>query len=184
MIRRQSNNHWSGGIAAQPQKIPSAKIHWKSPRLDILGSRWHPLHCLSSKGPNYQRRVSLISGGAIEGLLKENRQKRGKFIKGVLFLHDNAPAHRALATQKKLAYLGFHSLDHPPYSPDLALSDYHLFRGLKNNNWKVTTFRLTRRSLLQRRPSWTGNRLNFLSILQKLKQRAKKCIELRGECVE
>ena len=38
---------------------------------------------------------------------------------------------RALATQKKLAYLGFQCLDHPPYSPDLAPSDYHLFHGLK-----------------------------------------------------
>jgi histone-lysine N-methyltransferase SETMAR len=46
-------------------------------------------------------------------------------------LHDNAPAHRALATQKKLACLGFQCLDHPPYSPDLAPSDYHLFPGLK-----------------------------------------------------
>ena len=55
----------------------------------------------------------------------------GKDTKGVLFLHDNAPAHRALATQKKLAYLGFQCLDHPPYSPDLALSNYHLFPGLK-----------------------------------------------------
>jgi len=35
-------------------------------------------------------------------------------------------------TQKKLAYLGFQFLDHPPYSPDLAPSDYHLFPGLKN----------------------------------------------------
>jgi len=48
-----------------------------------------------------------------------------------LFLHNNAPAHQALATQKKLAYLGFQCPDHPPYSPDLALSDYHLFLGLK-----------------------------------------------------
>jgi len=46
-------------------------------------------------------------------------------------LHDSAQAHWALATQKKLAYLGFHCLDHPPYSPDLASSDYHLFPGLK-----------------------------------------------------
>jgi len=46
-------------------------------------------------------------------------------------LHDNAPAHRTLATQKKLAYLDFQFLDHPPYSPDLAPSDYHLFPGLK-----------------------------------------------------
>jgi hypothetical protein len=46
-------------------------------------------------------------------------------------LHDNAPAHRALATQKKLAYLGFQFLDHPSYSPDLTPSDNHLFPGLK-----------------------------------------------------
>ena len=43
----------------------------------------------------------------------------------------NAPAHWTLATQKKLAYLGFKFLDHPPYSPDLAPSDNHLFPGLK-----------------------------------------------------
>jgi len=46
-------------------------------------------------------------------------------------LHDNAAAHQALATQKKLAYLGFQRLDQPPYSPDVAPSDYHLFPGLK-----------------------------------------------------
>ena len=49
----------------------------------------------------------------------------------VLFLHDNAPSHRALANKKKLANLGFQCLEHPPYSPDLASSDYHLFPGLK-----------------------------------------------------
>ena len=46
-------------------------------------------------------------------------------------MHDNAPAHRALATQKKLAYLGFKYLHHSPYFPDLAPSEYHLFPGLK-----------------------------------------------------
>ena len=55
----------------------------------------------------------------------------GKVTKGILFSHDNAPAHCALAIQKKLAYLGFQFLDHPPHSPDLAPSDYHLFPGLK-----------------------------------------------------
>ena len=41
------------------------------------------------------------------------------------------PAHGALATQKKLAYLGFQCPDHPPYSSDLAPSVYHLFLELK-----------------------------------------------------
>jgi len=65
----------------------------------------------------------------LKDILKEKR--RGKVTKGVLFLHENAPAHRALATQKKLAYLGFQCLDLPPYSTDLVPSDYHLFPGLK-----------------------------------------------------
>jgi len=48
------------------------------------------------------------------------KKAAGSSPRGVLFLHDNAPAHRALATQKKLAYLGFQCLDRQPYSPDLA----------------------------------------------------------------
>jgi len=64
----------------------------------------------------------------LQDILKEKR--RGKVTKGVLFLHDNAPSHLKFATQKKLAYLSFQCLDHPPYSPGLAPSDYHLFPGL------------------------------------------------------
>jgi hypothetical protein len=40
-----------------------------------------------------------------------------------LFFHKNVPAHRALATQKKLAYLGFQCLDQTPYYPDLVPSE-------------------------------------------------------------
>ena len=43
----------------------------------------------------------------LKEILKEKR--RGKVTKVVLFLHDNAPAHRALATQKKLAHQSFQS---------------------------------------------------------------------------
>ena len=53
------------------------------------------------------------------------------------------------------------------------------------NNWKVAILHPTRRSLLLLRPGWTDNLLIFfLSGLQKLEQRAKKCIELRGRYVE
>jgi len=83
---------------------------------------------------------------------------RGKLTKGVFFLHDNAPAHRALATRKKLAHLGVHCLDHPPYSPDLAPSDYHLFPGLKKPIESSPFFfqnesRRCRGDLIERKPS-------------------------------
>jgi len=68
----------------------------------------------------------------LKDILKE--KLRGKVTKVVLFLHDNAPAHRALAAQKKLAYLGFQCLDQPPYYPCLAPSHYRLFPGLKKKS--------------------------------------------------
>ena len=127
------NNEWSGGIAAHPapKKFRVQKSSGKVLAPIFLGSRRHHPHSLSFKGPNYQRGLLLISAGAIEGHFEGKTPRGGKVTKGGLFLHDSAPAHRALASLKKLAYLGFQCLDHPPYSPDLAPSDYHLFAGLK-----------------------------------------------------
>jgi len=103
---------------------------------------------------------------------------------GVLFLHDNAPAHGALATQKKLAYLGFQFLDHPPYSPDLAPLDYHLFPGLKTH--LIGHHFSSDAEVIAAVETWLDGQPSefLLSGLQKLEQRAKKCIELCGEYVE
>lgn len=52
--------------------------------------------------------------------------------KSIMFHHDNARPHVANKTAQKLAEFGWEILPHPPYSPDIAPSDYHLFRLLKN----------------------------------------------------
>jgi len=117
----------------------------------------------------------------LKGILKEKR--RGMFTKGVLFLHDNAPAHRALTTQKKLAYMGFHFLDHPPYSPDLAPSVYSLFAGLKK---QVKGGHFSSDAVIPAAETWLDGQPCdfFLNGFQKLEHWAKKCIELLGEYVE
>jgi len=99
-------------------------------------------------------------------------------------LHDNAPAHRTLATQKKLAYLGFQFLDHPPYSPDLAPSDYQLFSGLKKQ-LKGRHFS-SEAEVIAVAETWLDGQPSdlLLSDLQKLQQWARKFIELRGKYVE
>ena len=51
----------------------------------------------------------------------------------VYFQHDNARPHIAKAVKSKLELFQWTLLDHPPYSPDLAPSDYHLFRSLSND---------------------------------------------------
>lgn len=53
--------------------------------------------------------------------------------KGVVFHHDNARPHTSLQTRQKLLEFGWDVLPHPPYSPDIAPSDYYLFRSLQNS---------------------------------------------------
>lgn len=52
--------------------------------------------------------------------------------KGVLFLGDNAKPHIARATKVNIMALNMAFLPRSPYSPILALSDYHLFRCLQD----------------------------------------------------
>ncbi|KAG5338018.1 SETMR methyltransferase, partial [Acromyrmex heyeri] len=64
-----------------------------------------------------------------------NWRKRLELInrKGVVFHHDNARPHISLITRQKLRKLGWEVLMHP-YSSDIALSAYHLFRSLQNSH--------------------------------------------------
>ncbi|GFV73641.1 histone-lysine N-methyltransferase SETMAR [Trichonephila clavipes] len=62
------------------------------------------------------------------------QQKRSGLIntKGVVFHQDNARPHTSLVTRQKLLQLEWDTIPHPPYSSDLAPSDYYLFRSLQN----------------------------------------------------
>lgn len=50
----------------------------------------------------------------------------------VVFQHDNARPHVANKTRDLLKVFDWQVLPHPPYSPDIAPSDFHLFLHLKN----------------------------------------------------
>ncbi|GFU59394.1 mariner Mos1 transposase [Trichonephila clavipes] len=68
----------------------------------------------------------------IEQLTKLNNaveEKRPELTnqKDVVFHYDNARPHTSLVTRQKLLELGWDILPHPPYSPDLAPSDYFCF---------------------------------------------------------
>jgi histone-lysine N-methyltransferase SETMAR len=55
---------------------------------------------------------------------------------GPILLHDNARPHVAQSTLQKLNELGYETLPHPPYSPDLSTTDYHFFKHLDNLLWE------------------------------------------------
>jgi histone-lysine N-methyltransferase SETMAR len=94
------------------------------------------------------------------------------------------PAHRALVTRNNLAYLSFECLNHPPFSPEVAASDYHLFAELKKQ-FKRGNFSSEPVAISALVTWFYAQRSKFyLNGLQKIEQRAKECIELHGEFFE
>lgn len=68
----------------------------------------------------------------LQRLSKEVKIKRPHLAKKkILFHHDNAPSHTSIVAMAKINDLKFELMPHPPYSPDLAPSDYFLFPNLK-----------------------------------------------------
>ncbi|CAH2103595.1 unnamed protein product [Euphydryas editha] len=51
-------------------------------------------------------------------------KSKGKLAKKVLLLYDNAPVHTVRLSKAAVREYGFEEINHPPYSPDLAPSDY------------------------------------------------------------
>lgn len=111
--------------------------------------------------------------------IKEKR--RGMLSRGVLLQQDNARTHTAQVAIDEAMKCGFEILPHPPYSPDLAPSDYYLFRNLKKDK------RGNRFATEDELKNWTTNWLAekdeafFRKGIRMLKDRWQRCIEQRGE---
>jgi len=183
MTRRQSNNQWSGGIAVHPApRIPSAKIRSKISRLYFLGSRRHLSPWLSSKGPNYQRRVLLISVGANEGHF-EGKAPR-EVHKGGLVLARQCPGSPGTCNPEKTGLPGLPV----SWSPTLFSGSGPV--ALPPVPWTEKTIErspfFVRRGGHCCRGDMVGRKIFwiFMRGLQTLEQRAKKCTELHGEYVE
>ena len=101
----------------------------------------------------------------------------------ILLLHDDARPHTACTTIDALETLKFEVLSHPPYSPDLAPSDFHFCPHLKRD-LKRTHFtsddevKQAVTSIKRRTPEF------FIDGMRKLVLRWGKCIEQQGDYVE
>lgn len=138
---------------------------------------------------DYLETQKTITGAYYADLLRQLRdsikaKRRGKLSAGVLLLHDNASSHTSHLAKAAVHQCGFEELPHPPYSPDLAPSDFHLFPKLKehlrgkrfadNNELKAVVngyFRVASKEFFQ-------------SGIEKLRERYNKCIVKQGDYVE
>lgn len=138
---------------------------------------------------DYLPHKTTMTGSYYGELLRNLRQavkekRRGMLTRGPLLLHDNAPAHMSRVAQAVVKDIGFEQLSHPPYSPDLAPSDFYLFRHLKKH-LRGTRFgdddelKQATESYLDSMPQEF-----YLTGIRELFDRCRKCVDVTGDYIE
>ncbi len=103
---------------------------------------------------------------------------------GEWFLHwDNALVHTVTAITDWLAARRVKMIEHPPYLPDLAPTNFFLFLKVKKELAGLT---LTRESF---KKDWEGavrtlSAADFAEVFRQWFRRCKKCVNIGGGYVE
>ena len=133
-------------------------------------------------GTQILKKSTSITGEYYANVIKQLRvaikeKRRGKLAAGVLLLHDNAPVHKSRVAQAAIRECKFEQLNHPPYSPDLAPSDYYLFRNLKSH-LRGTRFR-DDDELKAATEAWFEDQIDdfYFKGIDCLKEKWAKCIK-------
>lgn len=101
-----------------------------------------------------------------------------------ILLQDNARPHKAALTIEKINELGWSTINHPPYSPDLAPSDYYLFSNLKRylrgkNFSTLDALKGEISNFFESRPAeW------YFDGISKLPHRWQSCIDANGSHIQ
>ena len=115
-----------------PKHFPKPPVHQKKVMVTVWWSAagWIHHHCLNPG--------ETVTAEKYCGEINKMHQKLQEMCPawvnrdGPILLHDNARPHVARSTLQKLNELGYETLPHPPYSPDLSPTDDHFFKHLDN----------------------------------------------------
>ena len=132
-----------------------------------------------------------ISSGSVHTIIHDHYllpvigQRRPDKARGRFLLQqDNAPPHRALVVKAALEEDGIKVLKHPPYSPDLAPSDYWLFSDrpsqLRGRKFGLRSALGT--AIYQYRKNTPTQ--SFRTAIQDLIKRWDRCVRMQGEFVD
>ena len=133
---KQQSKQWRGPISPPPKKAKSilsankvmASVFWDSKGVIMA---------------DYLEKGQTISSDYYCILLRYFREdikikRPGMFRRKVLFHQDNARVHTSVQSMTEIHNCGFELLPYPPYSPDLAPSDFFLFPNLKKHlEWQT-----------------------------------------------
>ena len=100
------------------------KYHDHKPQTTPWHRKEEPLNHLETTGRQIKQRNQL-------SVPHQDDCNTRKLTCGVLLLQDNAPAHTSQVVMTAATECGFEILDHPPYLPDMAPTDFYLFYNLE-----------------------------------------------------
>ncbi len=129
---KRSTNAWLRSTERQPQKVSKDCYVRKVMLIVFWDSRGIVHREFVANGQGIDRHVYLQT---MHNLWEKVRRRRPQLWRCQSFWihHDGAPAHRADNVINFLRATNTKILPHPPYSPDLAPSDFFLFARLKWN---------------------------------------------------
>ena len=179
---KEQSKQWKHATSPTPTKAKSqpsagkvmASIFWDSEGVLLV---------------DYLEKGKTINGKYYANLLRQLRAKilelrPGKITKVVMFHQDNAPAHTSGIAMQTIKDCGFELLDHPPYSPDLAPSDFYLFPKMKNE-LRGKHFSDNDDVIDAVNDFLGGQSKSFYKEgIMKLQERWSKCVSMKGSYVE
>jgi transposase len=125
----------------------------------------------------------------VRSVLRNTKKKlhnRGMLTYGVVLLHDNVRplTSTAARTRAQLDHFNWELFDHPPYSPDLTPSDYHLSTCQKN--WLGSQLFNNSEELTEGVKTWLSSQAADFSDkgIRKPIPRYDKRLNSGGDCVE
>jgi len=157
---------------------------WRSPRRKRCSASK-----TSSELTEFQQRGHTVTSASYCTILTKlratiRRKRPGLLTKEVLLLHDNVRPHSANQTTVTLRSFKWEVLQHPPYSPDLAPSDFQLSGPLKHH---LSGERFPDGDAVERAVrAWFRQQPKefYAAGFQGLVKRWDKCLNLYGDYVE
>lgn len=133
-LNRQTATEWRPALS-KPPEIPRRARDGRKLISVVFWDSEGVVHCEFFKStPTRPGLNAELYSAILDRLYATLEVKRPQLLRrGVLFLQDNAPCHKAKVVLEKLQQFKFKILPHRPNSPDIAPSNYHLFSALKNN---------------------------------------------------
>jgi [histone H3]-lysine36 N-dimethyltransferase SETMAR len=176
--KRQSSE-WCFPQDSAPRKLRSGTSHKRAAMLTVF---WDSHGILKV---DFLEKGATINSAYYVALLRDVRRSHRK-PRGIplWLLHDNAPIHTSHQTKAAVDDCGFELVSHPPYSPDLAPSDFALFKHLKN---ELKGHRFESTDVLKEKVLDVLNSLPsifFKNAFSELVDRWRKCVDVHGSYIE